>query len=163
MRDPAMRITVPLFSARSNSRCVCLRPSALGYQWASSGLDLRFGILFDFRGISSRPSRQYILAYRLSSLEWTFVAMPQTKIVKLFKNGSSQAVRLPAEFRFDGDEVYATRDEVTGDVVLSDRPGGKVWQDFFEMMRSIDVPKEFMADRPMNVSPKERNLFDEES
>jgi antitoxin VapB len=48
--------------------------------------------------------------------------MPQTKIAKLFKNGSSQTVRLPSEFRFDGDEIYATRDEVTGDVVLSDRP-----------------------------------------
>jgi antitoxin VapB len=25
---------------------------------------------------------------------------------KLFKNGRSQAVRLPKEFRFEGDEVY---------------------------------------------------------
>jgi len=88
--------------------------------------------------------------------------MSQTRIAKLFKNGSSQAVRLPAEFRFDGDEVYATRDDVTGDVVLSDRPGGKVWQDFFEMMRSIDVPGEFMKDRPMNVPPRDRKLFDKE-
>jgi len=28
------------------------------------------------------------------------------KTAKLFKNGQSQAVRLPREFRFDGDEVY---------------------------------------------------------
>ena len=34
---------------------------------------------------------------------------------KLFKNGASQAVRLPAEFRYDGNEVYATRDEQTGE------------------------------------------------
>ena len=53
--------------------------------------------------------------------------MSQTRIAKLFKNGSSQAVRLPAEFHFDGVEVFATRDDVTGDVVLSDRPGSKVW------------------------------------
>jgi antitoxin VapB len=71
-------------------------------------------------------------------------------------------VRLPAEFRFDGDEVFATRDDVTGDVVLSYRPGAKVWQDFFEMMRSVDVPDEFMSDRPMNRSPSERNLFSDE-
>jgi antitoxin VapB len=38
---------------------------------------------------------------------------------KLFKNGRSQAVRLPAEFRFEGDEVLIRRDPVTGDVVLS--------------------------------------------
>lgn len=40
---------------------------------------------------------------------------------KLFKNGRSQAVRLPAEFRFEGDEVIIRRDPVTGDVVLSPR------------------------------------------
>ena len=76
--------------------------------------------------------------------------MSETRIAKLFKNGSRQAVRLPAEFRFDGDEVYATRDDVTGNVVLSKQPGAGVWRDFFEMMRSIDVPDEFMGDRPMN-------------
>lgn len=43
----------------------------------------------------------------------------ETRVVKLFKNGASQAVRLPAEFRFEGEEVYATRDAATGDVVLS--------------------------------------------
>jgi antitoxin VapB len=88
--------------------------------------------------------------------------MPQTRVAKLFKNGASQAVRLPAEFRFAGDQVYVTRDEVTGDVVLSNRPGAHAWRDFFEMMRSIDVPDEFMADRPMNLPPRERNLFAED-
>jgi antitoxin VapB len=87
------------------------------------------------------------------------VTVTETKIAKLFKNGSSQAVRLPAEFRFDGTEVYVTRDETSGDVILSRRPGAKVWGDFFEMVRSIDVPDKFMADRPMNKPPKERKLF----
>ena len=85
--------------------------------------------------------------------------MIQTRVAKLFKNGSSQAVRLPAEFRFEGGEVFVTRNDVTGDLVLSDRPGAKVWQDFFEMMRRIDVPDEFMSDRPMNRPPGERQLF----
>jgi antitoxin VapB len=88
--------------------------------------------------------------------------MSETRIAKLFKNGSSQAVRLPAEFRFAGDEVYATRDEVTGDVLLSDRPGAKVWRDFFELVQTIDGAEEFMADRPMNRPPQERKLFAEE-
>jgi antitoxin VapB len=35
---------------------------------------------------------------------------------KLFKNGRSQAVRLPKEFRFDGDEVYVKK--IRGGVVL---------------------------------------------
>ena len=38
---------------------------------------------------------------------------------KLFSNGGSQAVRLPAEFRFDGDDVDVRRDPLTGDVILS--------------------------------------------
>jgi len=80
--------------------------------------------------------------------------MPQTRIAELFKNGSSQAVHLPAEFQFDGGEVYVTRNDITGDVVLSEHPGAQEWPDFFEMMRSIDVPAEFMADRPMNRPPR---------
>jgi len=30
-------------------------------------------------------------------------------IAKLFKNGNSQAVRLPKEYRFEGDEVYINK------------------------------------------------------
>ena len=67
--------------------------------------------------------------------------MPETRSAKLFKNGSSQAVRLPAEFRFEGDEVYATRDETTGDVVLSKNPGQENWEDFFAIAQTINVPK----------------------
>jgi antitoxin VapB len=89
--------------------------------------------------------------------------MPDTRIAKLFKNGASQAVRLPAEFRFEGEEVYATRDEATGDVVLSSRPGAKTWGDFFELLHSIEVPEDFMAERPMNVVPVERNVFGDET
>ena len=85
--------------------------------------------------------------------------MPETRIVKLFKNGASQAVRLPAEFRFEGEEVYATRDEATGDVVLSSRPGAKTWGDLFEMLHSIEMPVDFMDERPMNVVPVERIVF----
>jgi antitoxin VapB len=41
---------------------------------------------------------------------------------KIFKNGRSPAVRLPAEFRFEGDEVLIRRDPASGDVVLSAKP-----------------------------------------
>ena len=82
---------------------------------------------------------------------------------KLFKNGASQAVRLPAEFRFSSSEVYIFRDEVTGDVVLSEKPRPKLWQDFFSALSPSEENEAFMAERPMNVVPGERNLFDEES
>jgi antitoxin VapB len=38
---------------------------------------------------------------------------------KLFRNGRSQAVRLPAEFRFEGTEVEVHRDPDSGAVVLT--------------------------------------------
>ncbi len=80
--------------------------------------------------------------------------MPHT--AKLFRNGRSQAVRLPAEYRFDGSEVYIRRDSATGDVILSRRP--ESWQDFFELMKTIDVPEDFMADRG-DIPPQKRDLF----
>ena len=89
------------------------------------------------------------------------IFMPETRIAKLFKNGASQAVRLPADFRFDGDEVYITRDEATGDVVLSTHPGAKVWNEFFDLIHSIDVPADFMAERPMNRLPQACGVFDD--
>lgn len=87
--------------------------------------------------------------------------MIETRTAKLFKNGASQAVRLPAEFRFEGKEVYATRDDQTGDVVLSSRPGTKAWTDFFALMHRINVPDDFMSERPMNIPPREQNLFED--
>lgn len=89
--------------------------------------------------------------------------MSQVYTTKLFKNGASQAVRLPAEFRFSGQEVYIFRDEVTGDVVLSEKPRPKAWQDFFSSLSVSEENDAYMAERPMNVAPGERNLFDEES
>lgn len=85
--------------------------------------------------------------------------MLETRRAKLFKNGSSQAIRLPAEFRFNTTDVYITRDDKTGDVVLSNHPGAKTWSAFFDLLRHIDVPADFMNERPMNTTPLERDLF----
>ncbi len=89
--------------------------------------------------------------------------MKKTQTAKLFKNGSSQAVRLPIDFRFNGDEVYISRDEATGDVVLSNRPDVGAWKDFFDLIHSIHDSDNFMADRPMNVLAQELGIFDDYS
>ncbi len=80
--------------------------------------------------------------------------MPHT--AKLFRNGRSQAVRLPAEYRFEGSSVYIRRDPVSGDVILSRRP--ESWQEFFELMKSTEVPQDFLADR-QDRPPRKRDLF----
>jgi len=84
-----------------------------------------------------------------------------SKIAKLFKNGGSQAVRLPADCRFEGDQVYVTRDPVTGDVLLSSRPGAPSWRRLFDMLHQIEGNAEFMQERPMNRTPSHKGLFDD--
>lgn len=77
------------------------------------------------------------------------------KTAKLFTNGSSQAVRLPREYRFDSDEVGVTR---MGEMVLlypKDRADelffsslGNFTDDFFESVEQAhtqetsDAPRE---------------------
>jgi antitoxin VapB len=78
------------------------------------------------------------------------------RTAKLFRNGRSQAVRLPSEYRFEGAEVYVRRDPATGDVILSRRPDS--WRDFFELMKTVDVPEAFLADRK-DAPPQKRRLF----
>ena len=78
------------------------------------------------------------------------------QVAKVFQNGRSQAVRLPAEFRFDSKEVYIRRDPATGDVILSRRPAD--WEDFFHLLSTQDVPADFMLDRH-DSAPQPRALF----
>lgn len=80
--------------------------------------------------------------------------MPRT--AKLFTNGRSQAVRLPADLRFEGSEVFIRQDPQTGDVILSRRPGS--WESFFKLRDELDIPKDFMADRK-DEPPQKRKLF----
>ncbi len=47
---------------------------------------------------------------------------------KVFVNGGSQAVRLPKEFRFSGDEIYVKK---IGDSILL-VPKDKLWETFLE-------------------------------
>ena len=62
---------------------------------------------------------------------------------KLFPTGRSQAVRLPAEFRFRGKEVFIRRDPKTGDVILSQKPDN--WESFIVAIRDLEVPEDFLS------------------
>lgn len=66
--------------------------------------------------------------------------MSQT--AKIFINGRSQAVRLPAEYRFDTKEVFIRKDEATGDVILSSKPAD--WSDFLALLAVSNVPADFL-------------------
>jgi antitoxin VapB len=78
--------------------------------------------------------------------------MNRPQIAKLFRIGRSQSVRLPAKYRFSGDEVFITRE---GDrVILSAKPDS--WDDFF--VTSHRVPTNFLSPRKAAL-PQKRKLF----
>jgi len=64
---------------------------------------------------------------------------------KLFTTGGSQAVRLPAEFRFEGNEVDIRQDPVTGEVILS-KPNVS-WDEYFDWVRTLELPADFLGKR----------------
>ena len=85
------------------------------------------------------------------------------QIAKLFVNGGSQAVRLPAEFRFEGlKEVYIRRNSVTGEVVLSPKPNSDSWSDFFALRDRAEVPADFMTQRRPGNEPLRGDALQEE-
>jgi antitoxin VapB len=70
---------------------------------------------------------------------------------KLFKNGKSQAVRLPKEFKFQGDEVYIKK--IGRNVMLI--PKDDLWE---SLVSSLDqFSDDFMAER---VQPPAENRED---
>ena len=73
---------------------------------------------------------------------------------KVFKNGASQAVRLPKEFRFDSDEVCIKR---VGSAVLL-FPKATAWD---LMGRAIDnFDEDFMAQRNQPQHADQRKPLD---
>lgn len=89
------------------------------------------------------------------TLIYTTRAGSKMQTAKLFRNGRSQAVRLPVEFRFEGDEVVIRRDPVSGDVILSAKPGS--WDEFFStrdrlIRQSPDEFGDFMDDRNQGLA-----------
>jgi len=80
--------------------------------------------------------------------------MAQTDIAKLFRNGRSQAVRLPREYRFEGDRVRVRR---VGEGVLLEPVIADAAQWFEELDRLNSQP--FMTkDRNQPISPR-REIF----
>jgi antitoxin VapB len=73
------------------------------------------------------------------------------KTAKLFKNGESQAVRLPKEFRFQGEEVFIKR--AGSAVVLF--PKARSWD---VLLKSLDrFPTDFMNDREQPSEAEQRD------
>lgn len=82
--------------------------------------------------------------------------MSQT--AKLFTNGRSQAVRLPAAFRFEGKEVFIRQDPESGDVTLSRRPAN--WNGFIAALQGLEVPDGFLGVDERNQPVPKQDPFE---
>lgn len=63
------------------------------------------------------------------------------KTAKIFRNGQSQAVRLPKEFRFKDNHVYVKK---SGNVVIL-IPAKESWESLFDSLSKFS--DDFMTDR----------------
>ncbi|PYS53900.1 MAG: AbrB/MazE/SpoVT family DNA-binding domain-containing protein [Acidobacteria bacterium] len=81
--------------------------------------------------------------------------MSKSKIAKLFSNGRSQAVRLPQEFRFEGNEVRIRK---VGDGVLLE-PRITDVQQWFAQLDSFKSDFMKKKSRQQPVTPP-REIFD---
>ena len=72
---------------------------------------------------------------------------------RLFKNGQSQAVRLPKDFRFEGEKVFIKR--VGKAVVLI--PYQDSWQTLFESLDQFS--DDFMNEREQPAPQEREDLF----
>jgi len=80
--------------------------------------------------------------------------MSKTEIAKLFRNGRSQAVRLPREFRFAGNHVRIRR---VGEGVLLE-PVIQGPAEWFEKLDALNS-EPFLPDGRRQPAPPKRTVF----
>ena len=72
---------------------------------------------------------------------------------KVFSTGNSQAVRLPKGFRVDVREVWISRNEHTGAIMLIPQPDADALQAFLNELRSLPTSEEFVPPRNDATQP----------
>lgn len=75
----------------------------------------------------------------------------------LFKNGGSQAVRLPKEFRFEGTEVFIKKTPEGVLLIPKEKPMALMWQEWLENLAEFDEPIEIER----GGAPQEKDGLDE--
>ena len=75
------------------------------------------------------------------------------KVAKLFKNGQSQAVRLPKDFRFEGNEVFIKK---IGNATML-IPMNNPWQSLLGSLEQFS--DDFLTDREQPKPQDREDLF----
>ncbi|CAN5450430.1 hypothetical protein BH10ACI4_BH10ACI4_37450 [soil metagenome] len=82
--------------------------------------------------------------------------MTQVARARVFMSGRSQHVTIPAEYRFSAEEVFVRRDPASGDLILSQSPGG--WQEFFAAVHENPFADDFLSDRVQGTAETREEL-----
>lgn len=77
---------------------------------------------------------------------------------QLFMNGRSQAVRLPAAYRFSAKQVYIRQDVESGDVILSRKPS--TWDTFLLALKNTHVPTDFLDKKEREQPSQDQDPFE---
>ena len=78
--------------------------------------------------------------------------MTQIEKARVFRNGRSQAVRIPAEYRFKSNEVYIRHNPATGDITLSEWPLKPSLSEIFAELDAAGAA-DFTIERDLSPSP----------
>ncbi len=75
---------------------------------------------------------------------------------KVFITGNSQAVRLPKAFRLNTSEVWISRNEVTGEIILKPKDDDQRRRNLEELFRLIEeapLPRDFLSEATRRNDP----------
>lgn len=88
--------------------------------------------------------------------------MAYTAKARVFMNGRSQHVTIPAEFRFRATQVTIRRDKETGDLILSENPE---LDDIFAALDAAQLPNDFLlgSDRDRTIAEDRPGFLGDES
>src|ERR1051326_6953190 len=105
--------------------------------------------------LASRLDPERCIVYTLSIYRsYAMMGGMVMQTARLFRNGQSQAVRLPKEYRFEGDRVYIRR---FGDAVVL-LPCASPWQTLYESLNQFS--DDFMDDRKQPDAAPRESLFE---
>ena len=82
--------------------------------------------------------------------------MAEVEKARVFMSGRSQAVRIPAGYRFTAKEVYIRKDPQSGDVILSQVPGS--WDEVYAALDKAGFPDDFLAHRNQGTAQERDEL-----
>ena len=83
--------------------------------------------------------------------------MPKLEKAKVFMTGRSQAVRIPAQYRFKSDEVYIRHDPRTGEITLSERPKQPSLTEIFRCLMTPWPPRDPLSSTVIHAPKQSEN------